>query len=287
MTEQEKLNLKNTFLQQLQTFAATLNDFVSTTDNQWSIKGFIDVFETIYTISTDTKIVSKVLEIQLFSRFLAFSEQFGYNLVLAEKQNWYPDISFVSKINPEIKFALDLKTTYRLDENPEFCNGFTLGSHGMYFTKRTSSKNIQFPYGSYIGHYCLGIIYARNSVKNIDETRTYSIESIKNIPSVISNFTFFACEKWAIASDKGGSGNTANIGSIQKIEDILNGNGIFKHLGEAWFDEYWMNFGKITYKDDAGITKKITSLKDFIKFKGGDERLINPKSARKGGKNGR
>ena len=29
--------------------------------------------------------------------------------------------------NPDLKFAVDFKTTYRLDDNPEFCNGFTLG----------------------------------------------------------------------------------------------------------------------------------------------------------------
>ncbi len=30
-------------------------------------------------------------------------------------------------------FAVDFKTTYRLANNPEYCNGFTLGSHGEYF----------------------------------------------------------------------------------------------------------------------------------------------------------
>lgn len=52
-------------------------------------------------------------------------------------------------------------------------------------------------------------------------------------------------EKWEIASDSSGSGNTANIGSITCIEDILNGNDVFKNLGEQWFNEYWMNYRKI------------------------------------------
>lgn len=147
----------------------------------------------------------------MFAKFLEFSEQYGYDLVLAEKQNWYPDISLVSKKNPSIKFALDPKTTYRLDDKPDFCNGFTLGSHGAYFTDRTSHKNIQFPYGDYLGHYCLGIIYSRNSIDTIDETKTFAIEKLPEIPSVIHSFTFFACAKWTIASDKGGSGNTANF----------------------------------------------------------------------------
>ena len=150
MTELEKTQIKAEFLEKLQSFAQTLEEYVSTTDKEWTIKGFIDVFENIYTISADTKIISKILEIHLFSKFLEFANENNYELVLAEKQNWYPDVSFVSKENPEIKFAVDLKTTFRLESNPAFCNGFTLGSHGEYFINRNSAKNIQFPYNQYL-----------------------------------------------------------------------------------------------------------------------------------------
>ncbi|HPF59902.1 MAG TPA: type II restriction endonuclease [Candidatus Competibacteraceae bacterium] len=34
------------------------------------------------------------------------------------------------------------------------------------------------------------------------------------------NFQFFVTEQWKIANNKGGSGNTANIGSINSIADI-------------------------------------------------------------------
>ncbi|RKZ43257.1 MAG: hypothetical protein DRQ41_05775 [Gammaproteobacteria bacterium] len=52
-----------------------MKEYVSDKDNQWTIKGFIDIFQNIYSISADTKIVSKVLEIHLFPRFLEFAEQ--------------------------------------------------------------------------------------------------------------------------------------------------------------------------------------------------------------------
>jgi len=116
-----------------------------------------------------------------------------------------------------------------------FCNGFTLGSHGEYFVNRTSTKNIQYPYCEYTGHFCIGIIYSRTKIDKYNETKVYSLDEIELIPAVISDFIFFAEEKWKIASDKGGSGNTANIGSIQKIEDILNGNGVFAKAGEKIF----------------------------------------------------
>jgi len=47
---------------------------------------------------------------------------------------------------------------------------------------------------------------------------------------VAKNFQFFVTEKWMIASDKGGSGNTANIGSINNIADIVAGRGMFPNL---------------------------------------------------------
>ncbi len=85
MTKEEKNKIKSEFLQQVQSFAETLKEYVSTPDNQWTIKGFIDVFERIYTISNDTKIVSKVLEIQLFAKFLEFSEQLWLQLSFSGK----------------------------------------------------------------------------------------------------------------------------------------------------------------------------------------------------------
>ena len=277
MTENEKSQIKADFLERLQTFAKTLKEYVSTPENEWTIKGFIDVFENIYTISADTKIISKILEIHLFSKFLEFANQNNYELVLAEKQNWYPDVSFVSRENPEIKFAVDLKTTFRLERNPAFCNGFTLGSHGEYFINRNSTKNIQFPYNQYLGHYCLGILYSRKALTYLEEAKTYKRENLSKIPSVIGDFEFFACEKWRIAGDKRGSGNTANIGSIIYIKDILNCNGIFAKLGEYWFDEYWINYGKIAVPDAMSKSGKplyITNLANYLRFKGMNEAWI-------------
>jgi hypothetical protein len=251
-----------------------LKKCVSTDDGQWTVKGFIDVFRNVYTISSDTKIVSKILEIHLFPQILAFAQANGYKIVLAEHQNYYPDISFVKSDDESIKFAVDFKTTYRNPQKPHLCNGFTLGSHGKYFVDRTSRKNIQFPYSSYSGHFCLGIIYDRADGASIDETKMCRVDELKSIASVVKNLEFFVAEKWRIASDKGGSGNTANIGSIKNIADIVNGRGMFLHLGESWFDDYWMNYGKSVVPDGAGGTNTITDLTSFVEYKKGDVSLI-------------
>ena len=74
---------KAKFAEKLEEFVQTLKDYVSTDDGQWTIKGFVDVFKNIYTISSDTKIVSKVLEIHLFPKILKFAQDNGYKVVLA------------------------------------------------------------------------------------------------------------------------------------------------------------------------------------------------------------
>ena len=266
---------KEKFKTNLKTFVLELAEHVSTEDKQWAVKGFIDVFRNIYTISADTKIVSKILEIHLFPKILEFAQKHQFKLVLTDHQNYYPDISFVSEANPDLKFAVDLKTTYRLEDKPEFCNGFTLGSHGEHFINRQSRKNIQFPYSEYAGHFCLGAIYSRAVSDKLAEVRVRQIGELRSIVSVVRDFQFFVCEKWEIASDRSGSGNTANIGSITRIEDILNGHGMFKKLSEKWFDEYWINYGKITLPETG---KKITKLADYLAYRGQDAKLLHPRA---------
>ena len=270
---------KALFLAQLKDFANTLSDKIAVND-EWTIKGFIDIFKNIYAISSDTKIVSKILELHLFPQFLAFAEQTGYDIELATYQNYYPDLTFISKTDPSIKFAVDLKTTYREENHPDFCNGFTLGSHGEYFINRTSTKNIQYPYDDYSGHFCFGIIYTRAVLDKKNETHTYSIDELNEIPSVIHDFLFFAEEKWKIASDKGGSGNTANIGSIHNIQDILIGNCVFAKAGEELFDDYWANFGKIEILS-ANKRKKLSSFSEYLQYRGLPSELNNCRASKR------
>lgn len=285
MSEKEKHTSE--FEMALNGFVEDLKKYVSTDTGEWTIKGFIDIYKNIYTISSDTKIVSKILEIHIFPEILRFAEKANYKIILAEHQNWYPDLTFVHKENDKIKFALDLKTTFRRNKKSA---GFTLGSHGSYFKERDKDKNIQFPYNQYTGHYCLGVIYTRvdfdddladteiyqvndleeqygNTKDPIGERQVTKIENLKSITSVIKDFDFFAAPKWKIASDGRGSGNTANIGSIKDIADLKAGRGVFSNLGEEWFDEYWINYGSVTMVKD-GKSVPITNIWDFLEFKG-------------------
>ena len=83
---------------------------VSTETGEWTVKGFIDVYEQIYAISLDTKVLSKIIELLALPVIQRFADENGYQLILAKAQNQYPDISLVHRVSGDC-FALDIKTT--------------------------------------------------------------------------------------------------------------------------------------------------------------------------------
>lgn len=58
---------KNEFIELLRNAMKDISSAICCEDGSWAVKGFIDIYKTIYTISTDTKIVSKILELYIFS----------------------------------------------------------------------------------------------------------------------------------------------------------------------------------------------------------------------------
>ncbi|MDR0913365.1 MAG: hypothetical protein LBM96_12330 [Methanobrevibacter sp.] len=228
---------KELFRKNLLSYFSEFKKAIATDKDEWTVKGFIDVYKNIYTISLDTKVVSKIIELLLFPIIAEFASKHDYDIILAQHQNHYPDITFINENNEKI--AVDIKTTYVKTDT--MVNKFTLGTFTGYFRDRNNSKNITYPYNDYSAHYVLGIIYHRNE-EIIDENKKYSLDELENIVSVIKNFDFILQEKWKIASDKPGSGNTKNIGSITNIEDLKNGDGTFSKLGEEVFNDYWSNF---------------------------------------------
>ncbi len=253
---------KEDFLRLLRDEVEEFKSAVSTQNGDWIVKGFIDIARNIYTISIDTKVVSKVIEILLFPRLLSFAGRNGFRVILPKYQNFYPDVSFVD--DNESYFALDIKSTYRIDDR--YVNGMTLGAFTGYFRDRSSTKNITLPYQSYKGHFVLGVIYTR--VDKLDEQRIYSLDELESIKSVIKDFSFLIHEKYRIASDRPGSGNTRNIGSVTEIDKLVNGSGPFAELGEEVFDDYWTYY---LTKDMARTVElenpPYTDLSSYLKYK--------------------
>lgn len=246
-----------------------LKDRVVTKDGDWTVKGFIDIYRRIYTISVDSKVLSKVLELLMFPVLQQFAQRNGFRVILAQAQNQYPDLTLVSTSNENLCFAVDIKTTYRTKVDQDGLmrvNGMTLGTFGGYFRNRDRPVNSVMAYARYAKHYVLGVVYSR--AENIDERQVYEIEHLTDIPSVASDFQFFLHEKYRIASDGPGSGNTKNIGSTKYLDRLLNGTGVFAKLGEAVFNDYWMNYRtRSMAKDDGFEAPLYINLRTYHEFK--------------------
>ena len=298
-----------------------LQNILQEDDRQWSVKGFIDTSKTIYPVSIDTKVVSKIIELMVFPRILKFAQENNYQINLTPYQNYYPDITLIDNETNE-KHAIDIKSSYRVDDNN--VNGMTLGAFTGYFRSRSSNKNITFPYGQYHKHWVLGFIYTRTDLFNalaiceanqvkitmdlrkklanylldnsdaiwneicqisegkllnfrdkindciFNELTTYNLNNLIKIPSVIRYFKIFFVEKWKIATDKPGSGNTKNIGSIKSISKILSGEGPFTEQYDGYnvFNSFWQNFETLEMAKANGRDSRIyTNLKSFYEWK--------------------
>jgi hypothetical protein len=252
------------FLQALQTEVSSYNKIISTEKGDWIVKGFIDISRTIYTISVDTKVVSKVIELLLIPEFEKFAKKYDLTLENQTKQNFYPDLTFISNKTGK-KFAVDIKSTVKDSKNK--IKGMTLGTFQGYFRNRDNKKeSITYPYNEYSSHIVLGVLYSQ-VVDKPNEKSVYSIDELEQIESVIRDFQFFVQPKYKIASATKGSGNTRNIGSTKNINELLNGTGIFSKLGENIFDDYWMYFVDEQSSKESGSPRPYKNLKSYLEYK--------------------
>jgi hypothetical protein len=259
---------RDEILKALQTEVEGYNKIVATDRGDWIVKGFIDIYKNIYTISIDTKVVSKVIELLLIPAFETFAKKFDLTLELPPQQNFYPDLTFTSNKSGE-RFAVDIKSTFKDDDNK--IKSMTLGAFTGYFRNRASTKNTKYPYREYSGHFVLGVIYSQVS-ENPNEKTIYSLDELEKIESVIRDFKFFVQPKYKIASASPGSGNTKNIGSTNSIDKLINGKGVFAELGEEVYDDYWMYYLTNDMAKAFEIPRPYINLKTYLEYK---ERGIN------------
>ena len=253
-----------------------LRQRVITDNGEWTVKGFIDVYRRVYTISLDTKVLSKVLELLMLPVITQFADDHSYEVVLARAQNQYPDVSLISKDDPDVCYALDIKTTYRTKPDKQDnmrVSGMTLGTFGGYFRTRNRPMSSTFAYDRYSKHYVLGVVYSRAT--DVDEGLIYHVNQLDGIPSVAHDFVFFLHEKYRIASDGTGSGNTKNIGSTKYLERLLAGTGVFAKLGVDVFDDYWMNYRTRAMAREEGFAEPpYTNLKSYRAYKQRGQQIL-------------
>lgn len=170
-------------------------------------------------------------------------------LVEPEKQNHYPDFTLMQHDGDCEKIAIDVKSTYRKDADSRF--SFTMGSYTSYIHPKTETKNIVFPYSHYREHWIIGFVYQRTQSKRGQADIIYSFETLQDVPIPFDNVEVFMQEKWRIAGDRAGSGNTTNIGNIKgTLQDFVAGRGVFKSEDE--FLAYWRGYKRTARERSQG-----------------------------------
>ena len=254
---------KNQILEALQEEVKGFNKVVATDKGDWIVKGFIDIYKNIYTISIDTKVVSKVIELLLIPAFESFAIKHNLILELPAQQNFYPDLTFICK-ETGAKFAVDIKSTF-VDSGNKI-KSMTLGAFTGYFRNRNSTKNISYSYSSYEAHLVLGVVYKQNKA-SLNEKIIYKLDELESIESVIKEFQFFVQPKYKIASASPGSGNTKNIGATTKLEELINGKGIFAELGEDIYNDFWMYYLTVDMAKALEVPRPYNNLKSYLEYK--------------------
>ena len=207
--------------------------------NGYSLCGVVDRRARVYPLGSDTKVISTLFEIVARQAVAAYADYAGMELIEPKQQNHYPDFTLANGESDCSKIALDVKTTYRKSAQSKF--SYTLGSYTSYIRPDTEGKNILFPYSEYGEHWIIGFAYRRSDQKRNTSGRVYDFDTLRDIPIPFDDVEVFMQEKWMIAGDSAGSGNTANVGSISgTLQDFRDGNGPFN--SELEFLEYWRGY---------------------------------------------
>lgn len=219
--------------------------------------GILDSDNKIHTLGTDSKIIGRIFEMFAQPILEQIAAENGYILKTPESQTVYPDFVMMRSDRSTEKIAIDIKTTY-IDTDQSTIK-FTLGSFGSYM--RNNTKNIEYKYTDYSKHYVIGFVYKRNDAAQ--ESRVYDYENRSQIAFPYYDVKYFIQEKYKIAGDKPGSGNTENIGSFstKKFLDLKEGKGPFSELGQDAFDIYWKYYPKYRAAEQA-----YTSLEGFLEW---------------------
>ena len=234
-----------------------INTFYEEAKNlNFNVKGLITQDNEIISLGSDSKLIGRIFELLSKEILNKICEKFNYRLEETELQTVYPD--FTIHIPDGKKIAVDIKTTYRryTSDGRVSKYGFTLGSYASFL--RNNTKNIAYPYSEYTKHYVIGFIYDRNELS--EPGKKYKIDST-NIELPYKNTEFFIQEKYKIAGEKPGSGNTENIGSVlaNNIKVFKEGFGPFAIFGNNIFEDYWRGYPKY-----RATIKAYTTLQEYL-----------------------
>ncbi|KWA84025.1 hypothetical protein WL29_21915 [Burkholderia ubonensis] len=235
-------------------FGASFKALMGEVGALFNICGFIRNDGLIHPLDTDSKVLAALFEVAVKDKLRALAVSHGFTLETPSEQNYYPDFT-LTRENEDgtlLRLAVDVKTTYGDTARDTF--KFTLGSYTGCIHPSRETKNILYPFSTYAEHWVVGFVYEREC-KAPDAPELYPVSELDRVPLPLKNIHSFVQEKWRIAGDKPGSGNTSNIGSIEgPLHVFEQGLGVF--ASDAEFLAYWRNYnsaGDKRYSNLAGF----------------------------------
>lgn len=235
-----------------------INDFYKRMEHvEFGTYGMIDTKNRIHTFGTDSKMIGRIFEMFAQPILADIAKEYGMQLETPSSQTIYPDFIFMKSRDSKEKIAIDIKSTYI--NGPQSTIKFTLGSYGSYM--RNNVKNIQYKYTDYVKHFVIGFVYKRNGAAQ--ESLLFDYEDREKIEVPYTDVHYFIQEKYKIAGDKPGSGNTENIGSFvtKNFTDLKEGRGPFCELGPDVFNLYWKYYPRY-----RSAEKPYTCLAEFFEW---------------------
>lgn len=242
-------------------FPEEFKTLVGQADIDWNIRGLLAADDRVYPFGSDTKVLSTIFELFCAPLVREIAKSHDFKVEVAP-QTVYPDFTILRNEADRKKIAVDIKTTYRKGKNKngvekDFC--YTIGSYTSFI--RNNTKNILYPLDQYDKHWIIGFLYTRNK-QAYDDTEIYQLARRGEIVCPYLDVEYFVQEKYKIAGEKPGSGNTTNIASFSanSIKPLDEGAGPFAKYGEEVFLNYWRNYGKT-----AG-ERSYTNVTEFLKW---------------------
>lgn len=225
-------------------FIKVFNRKLSEKDINWEVSALASPDGKLFSLGSDSKLIGRIFELITYNILQEIADENGMILHSSEAQTVYPDFTLMRSESDTEKLAVDIKTTYRKfkkDGNPSGYV-FTLGSFASYM--RDGRKNISYPYSEYARHYVIGFVYTRND--NATEGQIFKQNELSLLQVPYKDVEVFVQEKYKIAGDKPGSGNTENIGSFKtnNMSYLINGEGPFSDLGLDLYEDYWAGYKK-------------------------------------------
>jgi hypothetical protein len=229
-------------------FGASLTAFLGDASSLFNIRGYVRDDGLIHPLETDSKVLAALFELATKKRLRELAKKHGLTLETPPEQNYYPDFTLTREAEDGsvlFRAAVDVKTTYV--DAPHDAFKYTLGSYTGCIHPARSTKNCHYPYETYHQHWVVGFVYER-AARECAADALYAPDELADVPLPLKNVRHFVQEKWRVAGDKPGSGNTSNIGSITgSLGAFVRGQGVF--ASDAEFLAYWRNYEEKNFRN--------------------------------------